>query len=229
MKRIIEVALVFSLNFLCVFVSQGQSGNPATLKGKVTDSIDALVPFMPIEFTNGVRNYKVNTNGDGEYDLALEPGKYKVSVGGSSGFGVTHRSEILLEPDASKTFHLKVYPAGLFLVDVSDGSTQCTSGIDYQDVPALSTVGVTSGMVRYGLNYKKRSLLTFKPFSKLSDQVIFTYDFFTATADTIRIDERTKEIYAIGNITIELENKIEKYKGTVKIHIKKGKATYKKV
>src|SRR5205814_1614312 len=84
------------------------------IKGKVTDSMDALVPGAPIVFSNDVRSYKVNAKGiddddAGMYQIALEPGKYKVSVGGSLGFDITYRSEILVDPDSRRTLNLRVY------------------------------------------------------------------------------------------------------------------------
>lgn len=229
MKGVVKIILLLVFALFCISSAYGQGGHSATVKGKMIDWIDALVPNIQIVFTNDTRTYKVRTGENGEYQLALEPGKYKVSTEAYGGFSAIRRSEVLLESDAAKTLNLRVYPIRSLLVDVSDGATECISGYYYQEIAALSTVGMTDGMVRYGLNFKKGSLLTFDPFLKRDEQVIFTYDFFSVSADQIRVDTRKKEVYAIGNVTIELENKKEKYAGTVKVRFEKGKALYKKL
>src|SRR4051794_22359461 len=109
MIRMLSVCPLVLLSFVLTFSASGQTGRQATLKGIVTDSNEARVPNVPIILTSDSGGRKANTNDFGEYEIALEPGKYKVSVGGALGFGVTRRSEIFLGPNARTNLNLKLY------------------------------------------------------------------------------------------------------------------------
>ncbi len=158
MKRIVKVTLFLLLGLLCSVEAQTQTRHQAIVKGNVTDGNDAVVPNMPVVFTDDIRTYKVTTDKEnGEYKITLDPGKYKVSVGGAFGFDVTYRSEILLDPDSRKTLNLEVFGKQVVLdthIDQGEDEVREHPGVwpyGYEELPALSTVGVSSGMIRYAV------------------------------------------------------------------------------
>lgn len=59
MKGLIKVTLFLFIALVYTLGTHAQTGRSATLKGKVTDSTDAVVPNIPIAFTNDVRSYKI--------------------------------------------------------------------------------------------------------------------------------------------------------------------------
>ncbi|MEQ1642341.1 MAG: carboxypeptidase-like regulatory domain-containing protein [Pyrinomonadaceae bacterium] len=234
-KVLQRIGLCVVSSLICTLIAFSQNGQLAVVKGVATDVQNSRVPNAVVTFSNSQRSYETKTNRIGEYELSLEPGKYKVLIDGLSlGFDVTRRSEVLLASPSTKFLSFKLYSKfGVLGVnpaqwenDVADHPTIWP--YSYQEVPFLSTNGISSGLIRYGTKIETGAISQFITSSSgQREGVTFSYDFFSVTADEIRLYGKT--IYAFGSLLIEDENRTEMYKGKVKIRIEKGKAIFDKI
>lgn len=229
----------FSTAFIALlFISVGysQPTTPATtLQGTVRDPFGAVVPKAIVTIENVTTTRKATTSEYGEYSLSAPPGIYKVAVDASTlGFDVTYRSAIKLDTDSAR-LDLTVFPKYTVLLPLDGGphkvldhpASQSVS-FSFEEVPDLSQTGIRNGMIRFATKCLSPFLTTYKGSPSAPYPITFTYDLYTVTAEELRIYPRSKEIWAVGEVTIENSQEKTTHKGILIIRIKDGKLSYNK-
>ncbi len=237
------VAIQLMLLMSALAFSQ-ESPRSALLKGVVTDPNNAVIPRAVITVTGKDKSYQaitVDTNERGEYALQLPPGVYDIKVDSDLGFITTQHSPIRVEADSINILNFKMYVKYLVLSGAPGATKDHPSDhpqidyfpYEYLPVPVSGADGLDCGMIRFARKEESRSNITYKDYGLSPwdgrDGVTFTYDLFSVEADEIRFNNETKEILAIGKITIELSGEKQELTGTVKVTINRGIVSYSRV
>jgi uncharacterized membrane protein len=105
MKRVISSLISVTL---CSFLVLGQrTSGTARLKGTVLDVAGAAIPKVQITIQNSTVSFKVVSDDDGKFQIALPPGKYQIQSDKLPGFAATNRE---LTVETNRTAEVTIVP-----------------------------------------------------------------------------------------------------------------------
>jgi hypothetical protein len=78
------------------------------LKGRISDSSGGAIEKLQIIVENSSGRFEAITNDNGEYDLVLPPGTYKVSTKKIPGFAPYNRNKVRIKPGKDKILNVKL-------------------------------------------------------------------------------------------------------------------------
>lgn len=219
-----------------------QTPGECVVSGTVRDSRNAVVSAASVILSNDVGTRKVLTSALGEYCFAVAPGIYSVSVEAQSlGFDTTYRSEIKLDKDSKRILNLQLY-GKLYVIEsdaqdiseIRDHPPIQVLSISYEPILNLSEIGIRNGMIGFVKKCQSShqtvysgAILSNREFGRVRS--FFTYDFFTVLANEFRINRKTNEIFATGNIEVENTHDFTRIGEKAKIRILNGKAVIERV
>lgn len=200
-------------------VSHGQTppNTRAIVKGKATDSADAGIPEVLVDFNKGRKHYAVRTSAvdSGTYSIVLSPGKYHVSAEARGFRGWSH-SEFVLRKGELIDMNLVLHPCATDQAVTSDGKGGIGCGWEEQLPPMKDGY---RPLVKYVSRQEHRGVIQFNS-AVYSDYPV------TVMADKLIYRQKSNSIVAVGNVTY-LKGKETRHLSNVELSSVNGEQTAK--
>ena len=228
--RTLAIPLIITLVQLAAPMPQSAGSRQPQGKLRVTvlDTIDRIVPNIPITI-EGNSISRTFVSGDKEYyEFDLPAGIYRISTDKGNGYNYPfERSDFFLE--AGTTSLINVLPV-MRILAIGTGVGEGASFVDLAPKPKYDAFKVPNSlrtetilMVQYDRKRGRGKVIAYEDGARPFSGVVLTFDVLTIIADAITVDEETLRIEATGNVIFEDGRRREHTKQKT-IEFKNGKA-----
>lgn len=229
MMKTSAISLILAIAQLAASAPQSAASRQSTgkLRVAVLDTLDRLVPNIPVTIEGSNIHRTFVSEGKAYYEFDLPVGVYRITTDKGNGYYYPlRRSDFFLE--AGTTSFSNVFPAMRITV-IGTGIGEGASFVDFAPKPKYEKFQVpkslrpeTGLVIQYARKRRRGKAVAFegrRPFNGL----VVTYDVLTIIADAITVDTETLRIEATGNVIIEDGRRREHAERKI-IEFKDGKA-----
>jgi hypothetical protein len=208
--------------------SAGTEQSTGKLRVAVLDTIDRIVPNIPVTIEgNNIRRTFVSED-RAYYEFDLPAGIYRITTHKGNGYYYPfRRSDFFLE--AGTTALINVLPA-MRITAIGTGIGEGASSVDLAPKPKYEMFHVpnsfrpeTSLIIQYDCKRGRGKAIAYEARARPFNGVIVTYDVLTIIADAITVDKETLRIEATGNVIID-DGRRREHAQQKTIEFKDGKA-----
>lgn len=226
--RIIKLTILVFLAMLQLsasghFATLGAQGK-SVLKGVVRDVTDAWVPGTTVIITGETDSYKVIANDEGEYEIALPEGVYRLTVSEFKGFTSYFRSAFRIPRGSTTTLDVTLFSSPPLLMpypgtkpnEVFDDTA--FGEFEYESLALPdSPKSPLKLMIRFGTRRRIKGSITYEAtanpreqssFGEPFDGVMISYDLLTVHAKKVILHKNPFRLEAQGNVIIEKDGQL---------------------
>jgi hypothetical protein len=171
----------------------------STVKGTVFDPGGAVIPGVEIIFENNVTRRTVVSNEDGEYEVGLIPGIYRIRTAQGI-FYALRRAAFRVEPNSTTVINIsptqRVLSIGLQVTSAGVREPMNLSHVPKYDAISFSSTAPLDLVVEF--DHKRiQNGMTKYGYAKL------TYNSLSIHADRLSLDRNHHRIWAKGNVVVD--------------------------
>jgi hypothetical protein len=205
------IAIVAACALGCQLLSNQvvSKGDAATVRGVVTDPMDAVIPRVSVVFAGQDEERIAVTTYDGSYEISLEPGTYEVTAR-LAGFCPGHRSAIRLLENSEAQVDFQLVDCGFInwieipVIDPAAPIRPPRAEGNLYGEEKLNPIPATGlrPLVLYGRREEKGDSTLY--FGLLDNKrqlpAVFTYNLITLRATTLIYSNKDYSIEALGGV-----------------------------